>query len=392
MNIPFLDLKRTYEQYSSELKKRVEGILATNAFVLGPEVSALEREIAELCGTKYAIGVASGTDALILSLRATGIENGDAVITTPFSFIATASSITLSCGTPLFVDISEQTYNICSIKLEEFLRRQTKKRRDGWYYRRLKLKAVLPVHLYGQCANMERIMTLAREFKLKVIEDTAQSIGAECMIRGELMRAGGIGDAGAISFYPTKNLGGLGDGGMVVTNSKRIAEAVYKLRVHGMGSRKYVHEVLGYNSRLDALQAAGLRIKLRFLNQWNEERIAIAERYRNLFNKKGLNKFITLPHVLDGNKHIYHQFVLRVKKNRNALQRYLKENGIGTEVYYPLPLHLQPCFKNLGYKKGDFPEAERASREVLALPIYPGLTEEEQKYVVEKIEEFFGKM
>jgi dTDP-4-amino-4,6-dideoxygalactose transaminase len=235
---------------------------------------------------------------------------------------------------------------------------------------------------------MEKIMEIARVFKLKVIEDTAQALGAECRFNGKKRMAGSIGDAGAISFYPTKNLGGFGDGGMVVTDSKKIADLIKTLRIHGMGRKKYIHQFLGYNSRLDALQAAGLRIKLHFLNQWNEERSLLAERYRKLLIEKNLLKFITPPCVVDGNKHIYHQFVIRVKKSRDKLQRFLKNHGIGTEIYYPLPLHLQPCFKELGYKRGDMPEAEKASREVLALPIYPGLTEEEQAYVVEKIFEF----
>ncbi len=390
MNIPFLDLKRVSPSYLQELKEKHGDILAKADFVLGPEVEALEREIAEFCGVKYGIGVASGTDALILSLRATGIEHGDAVITTPFSFIATASSVVLAGGVPLFVDISEKTFNLCSIKLEELLRRKAKKKRDGWYVREMRIRAIIPVHLYGQCANMERIISIAKEFKLKVIEDTAQALGAECRFNGSVRRAGGMGLAGAISFYPTKNLGGLGDGGMVVTDSRRIAELIRSLRLHGMGRQKYIHRAIGYNSRLDALQAAGLRIKLRFLNQWNEERIALAERYKRLFKDKNLLEFITLPSLLEGNRHIYHQFVIRVKKNRDGLQKFLKENGIGTEVYYPLPLHLQPCFKYLGYRRGDFKEAEVASREVLALPIYPGLREEEQRYVVEKIAEYYN--
>ncbi len=392
MNIPFLDLKRTSQQYLSELKERYDNILTNNAFILGDEVESLEREIAAYCGVKYGIGVASGTDALLLSLKAIGIGPGEAVITTPFSFIATASSIALAGGVPVFVDISEKTYNLCSIKLEEFLRKKTGKKRDGWYWRNHKLRAILPVHLYGQCANMERIMSLAKEFKLYVIEDTAQALGAECRFNGSTRKAGSIGTAGAISFYPTKNLGGMGDGGMIVTDSKKIADIIYSLRVHGMGMRKYIHQSLGYNSRLDALQAAGLRVKLRFLDKWNTERQEIALNYNRFFSERELTTFITPPSVFDGNKHIYHQFVIRVKKKRDNLRKFLSENGIGTEVYYPLPLHLQPCFRYLGYKKGSMPEAERASKEVLALPIYPGLTEEEQKYIVEKIGEFFQRI
>ncbi len=393
MNIPFLDLKRASNSYFQELKEKYENILLNSAFVLGPEVEALEREIAEYCGVRYGIGVASGTDALVLSLRSLAIEGGDAVITTPFSFIASASSVVLAGGVPLFVDISEKTYNLCPIKLEELLRKKKKKKRDGWYVRQkyeYRLRAIIPVHLYGQCANMEPLMQLAKEFKLKVIEDTAQAFGAECRFNGSTRKAGSIGLAGAISFYPTKNLGGMGDGGMVVTDAKKIADAIKSLRVHGMERKKYIHWTIGYNSRLDALQAAGLRVKLKFLNQWNEDRIALAERYRRLFKDKNLTELITLPSIMEGNKHIYHQFVIRVKKNRDGLRKFLKENGIGTEVYYPLPIHLQPCFKNLGYRRGDFTESERASREVLALPIYPGLTEKEQEYVVGKIAEYYN--
>lgn len=390
MNIPFLDLKKVGGNYLPELKEKYDNILSSNAFVLGPEVESLENEIAEYCGVKYGIGVASGTDALILSLRALGIERGEAVITTPFSFIATASSIVLAGGMPVFVDISDKTYNLCSIKLEEFLEKRTKKKKDGWYHRGRKLRAILPVHLYGQCANMERIMSIAKDFKLKVIEDAAQALGAESRFKGSIRKAGSIGTAGAISFYPTKNLGGMGDGGMVVTDSKKIADKIRSLRVHGMGKKKYVHQSLGYNSRLDALQAAGLRVKFKFLDKWNGERIALAQSYRKLFNEKNLTEHIILPYVAEGNKHIYHQFVLRVKKERDKLRKFLSENGISTEVYYPLPLHLQPCFKHLGYKKDSMPEAEGASREVLSLPIYPGLTHEEQEYVVGRVGEYFN--
>lgn len=392
MNIPFLDLRRVSQQYLSELKERYDYILANNAFILGPEVESLEREIADYCGVRFGIGVASGTDALLLSLKAIGIGPGDAVITTPFSFIATASSIALAGGVPVFVDISEKTYNLCSIKLEEFLRKEAKRKRDGWYHRGRKLRAILPVHLYGQCVNMERIMYLAKEFKLYVIEDTAQALGAECRVNGARRKAGSIGEAGAISFYPTKNLGGMGDGGMIVTDSKKIADIIYSLRLHGMGKKKYIHQSLGHNSRLDALQAAGLRVKLRFLEKWNTERQEIAQNYNRFLSERDLTTFITQPFVFDGNKHIYHQFVIRVKKKRDELRKFLSENGIGTEVYYPLPLHLQPCFRYLGYKRGSMPEAERASKEVLALPIYPGLTEEEQRYIVEKIGEFFRRI
>lgn len=394
MHVPFLDLRRSGEVLRAELIERFNSILSAQSFVLGPEVESLEQEIAGYCDCKYAVGVASGTDALTLSLKAIGVGQGDGVITTPFSFIATASSIVLAGGIPIFVDIDEGTFNISPARIEELLRQRAKKRSDGWYLKRnswIKLKAILPVHLYGQCADMEGIMMIARECKLKVIEDAAQSLGAECRLNQATKRAGSIGDAGCISFYPTKNLGGMGDGGMVVTNSQSIANAIRLLRVHGMGRKKYIHEKLGYNSRLDALQAAGLRIKLRYLESWNEERIKIAMNYRKFLKDSEINQRVLLPEVKEGYRHIYHQFVIRVRKKRDGLRKYLAQNGIGTEVYYPLPLHLQPCFRYLGYKRGDLPFAERTAKEVLALPVYPGLKEEEQRHVVEKINEFFVK-
>jgi len=393
MKIPFLDLKRTSSLYYEEVSKSLGALMNAQSFVLGSEVEALEKEIAGYCGVRFGIGVASGTDALLLSLKAIGIEPGDAVITTPFSFIATASSIVHAGGHPIFADISGKTYNLCPEELDRFLRKGAKKKKSGWYIKEMggeyRLKCIMPVHLYGQCADMERILDLAREFRMPVVEDAAQALGAECSVNKIVKKAGGIGIAGCISFYPTKNLGGFGDGGMVVTDSVKIAERLKMLRGHGAKRKKYEHVILGYNSRLDAFQAAGLRIKLDFLDKWNKEREEIAGRYREACITQGILSDMSLPYVAEGYKHIYHQFVIRIKKARERVREFLSQNNIGSEVYYPRPLHLQPCFRYLGYRKGDFPETEKASREVLALPVYPGLTPEEQGYVVEKIAEYF---
>ncbi len=376
MKVSLLNLKLQYQGIKDEVLKEIEKICENQTFILGENVAALEREVAEYCHAKYAIGVASGTDAILLSLMAAGIGPGDRVVTTPYTFFATASSIARLNATPLFVDIKPDTYNIDPDKLEHVIKKQSPAMRS-------RLKAIIPVHLFGQCADMEPILKISKKYRLALIEDAAQAIGAE--YNGQ--RAGSLGDFGCLSFYPSKNLGGFGDGGMVLANNQRLAEKVGILRVHG-SKPKYYHKFIGINSRLDEIQAAALRIKLRYLEDWTKGRQERAERYDTFFKEAGLSDKVSLPVVKNGNRHVFNQYVVRVKK-RDILREYLAKEGIGTEIYYPVPLHLQQCFKYLGYKRGDFPISEKAARETLALPIYPELTSAEQEYVVSKIAEFY---
>ena len=324
---------------------------------------------------KEAIGVASGSDALLLALMALGVKEGDEVITTPFTFFATVGAISRVGARPSFADIDPLTYNLDPNEVE---RRVTSKTR-----------AIIPVHLFGQCADMDPIMEIAERHGLYVIEDAAQAIGAEYVTDNGARKAGSMGHFGCFSFYPTKNLGGWGDGGMVTTQDEGLAQKVRMLRVHG-STDKYFHEAIGINSRLDALQAAVLLAKFPHLEEWNESRREKALRYQRLFEEVEYERLgITLPHVQHQNRHVFHQYVIRVPR-RDELRYFLQQEGIGTEVYYPLPLHLQRCYRFLGYRKGDFPQAERASMEVLALPIYPELSPEAQGYVVERIAAFFS--
>lgn len=376
MKVSLLNLKLQYQGIKEEVLQAIEKICENQTFILGENVRELEREIAGYCNTKYAVGVASGTDAILLPLMAISVGPGDRVITTPYTFFATAGSIARLGAIPVFVDIEPDTYNIDPDKLEHVIKKQSTSQRA-------RLKAVIPVHLYGQCCEMETILKIGKRYKLAVIEDAAQSIGAE--YNGE--RAGSMGDFGSFSFYPSKNLGGFGDGGMVTTNSEKMAEKVRVLRVHG-SKPKYYHKFVGINSRLDEIQAAVLRIKLKHLQAWENNRMAGAQRYHRLFQGVGLSDIVSLPAVRLYNRHVFNQYVIRVKK-RDRLRDYLTKEGIGTEIYYPVPLHLQQCFKHLGYKKGDFPVSEKAAKETLALPIYPELTQEEQEYVVNKIAEFY---
>jgi len=397
MQVPLLDLRAQYQKIKGEVNGAIQELLDSQQFILGPSVEKLEKEIASYCGTHFGIGVASGTDALTLSLKAAGIQSGDEVITSPFSFFATAGAIHNVGAKPVFVDIRPDTLNIDTEKLCEYLRpcfsnQASSGRKAG------RLKAIIPVHLFGQMADMDPILKIAREYELKVIEDAAQAIGAEY----EHRRAGSLGHLGCFSFFPSKNLGGYGDGGMVVTDYEELAERVRMLRVHGSNGQ-YRHSLIGYNSRLDALQASVLRVKLRYLDEWSEKRRENAEYYNELFRQAGLASEnsgcqaldlsehpIIVPEVLKGRRHIYHQYTIRVRRDkRDALQSFLKEKGVGTAIYYPIPLHLQECFRYLGYKEGDFPVAERVSNEVLSLPVYPELTCQMQDYVVDKIREFF---
>lgn len=366
--INVLDLKAQYLALKTELDRAVLDVMASGHFILGENVQALEKEIAAYCGCQYGIGVASGTDALRLAFAALDIGPGDEVITTPFTFIATANTISRAGARPVFVDIEPRTYNLDPAKIEAAITERT--------------KAIVPVHLYGQPADMDPIMAIARRHGLKVVEDSAQAIGA--VYHGR--RIGSFGDVSCLSFYPTKNLGAYGDGGMVTTNDAEIADKVDILRRHG-GKRRYYHEVLGFNSRLDEIQAAILRVKLPHLDRWEERRREIARHYDNLL--ADVPEVVT-PFVLPGVQHVYHQYTIRAR-SRDDLAKYLQEQGIGSMIYYPLPLHLQKMYDSLGYAEGDLPESERAAREVLSLPMYPELGEEQIERIAGAIRSFYGR-
>ena len=371
MRVPLLDLKPQYEQIKKEVEEAVKEVLHSGYYILGPNVKALEEEMAAYCGTKYAVGVASGTDALRLSLISLGIGEGDEVITAPFTFVATTEAIVQVGAKPVFVDIEEETFNIEPAKIEEVITEKT--------------RAIIPVHLYGQSVNIEPIMRIAKKYNLKVIEDAAQAIGAEY----NLKKVGSIGNMGCLSFFPTKNLGGCGDGGMVLTNDERIAGKIKSLRTHGTKS-DYIYSVFGYNSRLDELQAAILRVKLKYLDKWIEIRRQKASLYNELFSSSpsGLSKEVKIPQEAPYARHSYCVYTICTPE-REKLKEYLEAKGIGTKVYYPLPLHLQRVHKDLGYREGDFPLAEKASREVLSLPIYPELERDKIELVVKEISNFF---
>jgi len=369
--VPALDLKAQYHLIRDEIDVVVRRVIESQHFILGPEVSNFEAEAAEYCGSKYAIGCASGSDALLLPLMALGIGPGDEVVTSPYSFFATAGAVWRTGAKPVFVDIEPDTYNIDPAKIEAAITSRT--------------KAIIPVHLYGQSADMDPINAIAVRHRIAVIEDAAQAIGAGYHGR----RAGTLGQASAFSFYPSKNLGGFGDAGMVTTDDPSLAKSVARLRVHGM-EPKYHHHEVGFNSRLDSLHAAVLRVKLRHLDDWTEGRRAVAARYRDLFAEDGLDGIVTAPIEREGHYHVYNQFVVRVPDDaRDALRTHLATRKIGTEIYYPIPLHLQVCFASLGHKPGDFPIAEAASNETIALPMYPELTDEALRHVVASIGEFF---
>jgi len=375
MKVPLLDLKAQYHSIREEIIKVTQEVYESQYFILGPKVEALEKEIAEYCSSRYSIGVSSGTDALLISLIAADIGHKDLVITTPYTFFATAGSIARAGAVPVFVDIDPDTYNISTSGIEKMVNEMNSDEKS-------RLKAIMPVHLYGQCADMDPILKIAQENDLAVIEDAAQAIGAE--YKGK--RAGSIGDFGCFSFFPSKNLGAFGDGGIVTTNSDELYEKLKILRVHG-SYPKYYHKIIGGNFRLDALQAAVVSVKLQFLDSWTEARQRNAVGYRELFASAGLDQ-IKLPTESEG-RHIYNQFVISGPKKRDDLRQFLQEAEIGTEVYYPVPMHLQDCFSYLSYKKGDFPVSEHAASHTLALPIYPELTGDQQAYVVEKIKEFY---
>ncbi|UCC39648.1 MAG: DegT/DnrJ/EryC1/StrS family aminotransferase [Candidatus Aminicenantes bacterium] len=388
MGIPLLDLKAQYQSIKEDIDKKISEVVSSQKFILGAEVESLERELAAFCQTDFAVGVSSGSDALIVSLMALEVGDGDEVITTPFTFFATAGAIARLKAKPVFCDIEEVSCNISVEKLEELLENQYSKPGNS------KARALIPVHLYGQCADMTPILSLAAKYDLLVIEDAAQAVGAEYPIEGGSKRACSMGDVGILSFFPSKNLSGFGDGGMVLTNDEKLASKIKLLRVHG-GRDKYFYDILGGNFRLDTLQAAVLRVKLRHLDGWLQKRKERASSYDRLFEESGLVKegLVKVPRALYKNSgiqnfHIYHQYVIRAKE-RDRLQEFLKEKGVGTSIYYPLSLHLQKCFSYLGYREGDFPVSEKASKEVLALPVYPELTSAQQDFVVSSISDFY---
>lgn len=367
--VPLLDLKAQYKKIREEIQEAVLQVLDSQHFILGPEVTSLERSAAAYCGVPYAAGVSSGTDALLLALMAEKIGPGDEVITTPYTFFATAGSIHRVGATPVFVDILPDTFNIDPDAIEEKVTPRT--------------RAIMPVHLFGQLADMDKIGEIAVRRNLAVIEDAAQAIGAQRNGR----KAGSFGDYGCFSFFPSKNLGGAGDGGLVVTSQVEKSKRVTLLRNHG-ASPKYYHDEVGGNFRLDALQAAILRIKLRYLDAWNEARRINAGRYEELFKSIGLiaSEKLKSPHIAPG--HVCNQYVIRVRE-RDRLKAFLKDKGVETEIYYPLPMHLQKCFSSLGGREGDFPESEKAAKETLALPVYPELNQDQLLYVAETIALFY---
>ncbi len=377
MNIPLLDLKAQHEPIRVEIMKAISKVIDNNTFILGEEVKKLENQVASYSNTKFAIGVSSGTDALLISLMGLGIGPGDEVVTTPYSFFATAGVIVRIGAKPVFVDIDPVTFNIDPQRIENAITART--------------KAIIPVHLYGQCADMDPILRIAQKYQLGIIEDAAQAIGAEYPGK---RRAGSIGKIGCLSFFPSKNLGAFGDGGMVLTNDEVLYERIRILRVHG-SKPKYYHSVVGGNFRLDELQAAILNVKMKYLDEWTRQRQQNARLYNKLFMESDLSEKsgMRLPEAVYAdngleNYHIFNQFIIRVK-DRDGLRGHLQKSGIAAEIYYPVPFHLQKCFDSLGYREGNFPESERAAKETLALPIYPGLTQDQQKYVVDTINAYF---
>jgi dTDP-4-amino-4,6-dideoxygalactose transaminase len=366
--VPLLDLQAQYGTIRGEIRAAIDRVCDTQYFIMGPEVKALEEEISAFCGVRHAVGVSSGTDALLAALMAIGLRPGDEVITTPFTFFATVGAIVRLGGRPVFADIDPETCNIDAVQAVSKISRQT--------------KAIIPVHLFGQCADMDPLLKAAGDHHVHVIEDAAQAIGAHDE-KGR--QAGTLGDIGCFSFFPSKNLGAFGDGGMIITNDEKLAETLNLLRIHG-AKPKYYHKIVGGNFRLDALQAAILRIKLKYLKGWSEKRRQVARRYRSLFEEMGLLRWVTL--LKDSSGHIYHQFVARFP-DRDRLQGFLQDRGIETAIYYPVSLHLQECFRDLGYGQGDFPHSETAAKESLALPLYPELSADHQEYVVDQVKEFY---
>ncbi|MEW5764821.1 MAG: DegT/DnrJ/EryC1/StrS family aminotransferase [Acidobacteriota bacterium] len=382
MSVPVLDLTRQFRRIETEIQQAVAEVFTTQHFILGKHGKALEKEAAEHLGAGHAVGVASGTDALLLGLRVLGLRPGEGVITSPFTFFATAGAIHNAGGRPFFVDVDPETFNLSPRALQRFLEAECHRGEGGRPVHGptgTVIRVLLPVHLYGLCCDMDALNSLAKDWGLLVLEDACQAYGSSYKGR----RAGVLGDMAGFSFFPTKNLGGAGDGGLVTTGDGALAEALRMWRVHGSRER-YVHETIGYNSRLDEVQAAVLRVKLRHVDDWNRERARVAERYGQAL--EGIPG-VAVPRAPEGYVHIYHQYVIRTPE-RDALKAFLDGKGIGSMIYYPIPLHLQSCFRFLGYQEGAFPESEKAAAEVLALPVFAELREEEVQEVAQAIRDF----
>jgi dTDP-4-amino-4,6-dideoxygalactose transaminase len=395
MRVPLLDLSEQYQVLAEPIRREFDEIIATQSFILGPKVEEFERALAQYCGAQHAIGVSSGTDALLAILMTLGIGPGDVVVTTAYTFFATAGCIARVGATPMFADIDPVTFNISPAALVDFLERRCQRNAQGQLIDAggRVVRAIVPVHLFGLCCEMDAINAIAKRFQLMVIEDAAQAIGAEYPGKDGTRQAGTMRLVGSFSFYPSKNLGAAGDAGMIVCDDAELAQRLRSFRQHGMEPR-YFHHVIGGNFRIDAIQAAILKIKLPWLNGWSAARRAVADFYREEFTSRGLTNRISMPaepYRERGltNHHIYHQYVIRTPE-RDALQKHLTGRGIGSAIYYPLGLHEQKCFASLGYRAGDLPETELAARETLALPIYPELTPEMQRAVVDAIAEFFS--
>ena len=382
MQVPLLDLKPQYQPLAAEIRAAIGRVCASQHFILGPAVKELEAGVAAYCQCRHGIGVSSGTDALLLALMALGIGAGDAVITSPFTFFATAGTVARTGARPLFCDIDPLTFNIAPAAVAELLESECEQRAGELIHRGsgTRVRALMPVHLYGQLADMVPLIDTARRYGLKVIEDAAQAIGAT---DGEQRRAGSFGDVGCLSFFPTKNLGAFGDAGMCVTNDATLAERMEVMRVHG-GKPKYYHALIGGNFRIDELQAAVLNVKLPRLDDWTAARQRNAAFYDRAFARVQLADAVRTPPIRPGGRHIYNQYVIRAR-DRDALRQHLAESGVGTEIYYPVPLHLQQCFAYIGHRAGDYPVSEQAAAETLALPIFPELTETQLQYVVDSI-------
>jgi dTDP-4-amino-4,6-dideoxygalactose transaminase len=388
MQVPLLDLKLQYQPLKAEIQSAIEKVCASQAFILGTATRELEANVAAYCQCRFGIGVSSGTDALLVGLMALEIGPGDEVITSPFTFFATAGTIARTGARPLFCDIDAETFNLSPAAVLSFIERRCETR-DGKLVNRDTggvIKALMPVHLYGQVADIVPLVHIARRFGLKVIEDAAQAIGAEDANKG---RAGSFGDVGCLSFFPTKNLGAFGDAGMCVANDPALAERIEILRVHG-GKPKYYHELIGGNFRIDEIQAAVLNVKLKHLDAWSAARQHNAAVYDEAFESADLGKAVETPRALQGVRHIFNQYVIRVR-DRDLLRQHLMAAGVGSEIYYPVPLHLQECFEYLKHRKGDFPQSERAASETLALPIFPELTEAQLRYVVDCVADFYRR-
>jgi dTDP-4-amino-4,6-dideoxygalactose transaminase len=391
--IPIVDLRAQYAKIRDEVRSAIDDVAESQQFILGPAVTQFEARMAHYLSCAHAVGVASGSDALLLALMALDIGPGDAVITTPFTFFSTVSSITRLGATPLLIDIDDENYLLAAKGVERLLSEHGKIHQGVTTDVRtgLRIKALLPVHLFGQCCAMNELATLARKFQLRIVEDVAQACGARMAMDGQEKFAGTIGDLGCFSFFPSKNLGGFGDGGLVSANSSELAARLRMLRMHGE-SAKYHHAVTGINSRLDSLQAAVLSVKQRYLETWCEQRIERAQVYHRLFRQSALlgAQVVAIPAASSDKSHVFNNYVIGAER-RDALKQFLAENGIQSEVYYPLPLHLQKCFADLGYQQGDFPKAESAANQVLALPLYPELTLAQQETVVETVGAFYRR-